>query len=111
MGSSENWGLKAFAEAVGTEGFTLVVEPIGSTIFHQVTVSWVAFDSDNVHTGDVEVDFEDEASVASGHEGRLDRPVRTWSKTKPLGTTFDSTPRVIQGINWLEIEREQNLRL
>lgn len=105
MASNQDWGVRVHATEIENDSFKLNVEPKRGAVLHQVLVSWVAFVST--------------PSMTSGSAStELTRSGSGCVKVvKEVEAVFDSElaagacPKVLQGINWLEVDRNHPIRI
>ncbi|KAF4452084.1 metalloprotease protein [Fusarium austroafricanum] len=104
MDKNKNWRVDATATNITPTGFTLNLNTWADTILYAASANWVAYPSNK-------------ANVTSGRFSITD--VRPWSKPQLQNTgrvsfpsgTFSNPPLILIGLNNLDIDYHQNLRI
>jgi hypothetical protein len=103
ISSGANWRCKAYVTDITADSFVIHIDTWASTTLYSATASWIAYPYNR-------------PNISSGSFNTMD--VRPWylPKTQNKGTTkfhqtFESTPRVLAALNWLDISHKTNLRL
>lgn len=100
MRRDRNWRVKAYATQVTATGFTLHIDTWGDSELHTAAASWVSY------TPGIPGVF-DGSFGTSGPSGQLS----TTGHAEFDKNVFALPPRVIVGINSLDIDCDRNLRL
>jgi hypothetical protein len=104
MHYGQNWRVKVYATDVRHFGFTLHIDSWGDSILYGGGASWVAYPADQPEICSGTVNTEDQRPA--------DQPQRYNSGWAGFGENiFQKTPRVMLGINSMDIECEHDLRL
>lgn len=96
LGSDNNWRIRAFATDITRTGFTLHIDTWGGSKLFTAGASWVSYRAgmEGVDSGTFAISTRSERSYATFRDGG-----------------FTSPPRVMVGLNSLDIKCDHNLRV
>lgn len=107
MDRKRNWRVRAYATDITTAGFTVHADTWGDSLLYSAGVSWIAYPSDkkNVASGRCSTkDIRNRSSCQRNNEKRV-----SFFADKKM--SFTAPPRVVVGINTLNVDCSHNMRL